>query len=134
MWFFICLSLPKKDPKLVEIMSDPFEVLEATESQIGKATCGNRDRDRALLITAGGCSCFLFGMNHGADASKTDAFENLIQVLLQHAPSVSILIHDARGDITRESVACKNKCRTPITDLIGQFPHLKLDVRYVVVN
>jgi len=132
--FFVCLSVPKKDPKLLEILSQSFEVAEVTDLAIGKATCGNGERDRSFLVTVGGCSCFILGVNHGKGASKVETFESVIKVLLQRAPSVSILIHDTRGDIARESVICKYKSRISLIDLVGQVHLLQLDVRYVVTN
>lgn len=130
----MCVALPKRDSKLCEILSESFEVTDATEWDIGKATYGIRDRDSSYLVTDGGCSCFILGMNHGCGEAKVETVENFIKALLQRTPCVSILIHDTRGDIARENVICKYKSRVSFSDFVRQFPSLQQDVRYLITN
>jgi hypothetical protein len=111
MCFFVCLALPQKQAALrLEALSDDLELTDATDWSIGKAARGNRDRDRAFLITCGGCSCFISDVKkHRAETSTLAELEILIQSLLEYLPSLSMLIHYAHGDISRERVVQKEK-------------------------
>ena len=134
MCFFICLAVHKKHLQGRNAFPPVFEVIDATDWSIGEATCGNRDRDRSFLVIAGGCSCFISDANRRSEQLLLSELESLIQSLLQQAPSVSILIHYASGDIRRERVIKKDKRSIMFNELSGQFHRLELDVRYVINN
>src|SRR5689334_21402329 len=105
MCFFVCLALPKKNLQDWPVIARGFEIIDVTDWCIGIATCGNAERDSAFLITAGGCSCFISGANHHKSGkSIINEFGSLIRSLLQQAPYVSILVHYASGDISKEEV------------------------------
>ena len=133
MCFFVCLALPTSHAPKLYAVSHVFEITDASDWSIGEATCGNPDRDRSFLITAGGCSCFIPEVkNHRTGASKLRELETLIELLLQHVPSLSILVHYADGDISRERVMRKDKTFVLFDKLRGQFNRLEFDVKYVM--
>src|SRR5689334_18117201 len=122
MCFFVCLALPKKFQGGSTI-DQSFEMIEVTDWSIGEATSGNRDRDRAFLVTAGGCSCFISDANHHSEKSFHE-FESLMRSLLQQTPSVSILIHYASGDISNEKVVRREKRSVLFDEVSGQLTRL----------
>ena len=133
MCFFVCLALAKSHAPKLSAMSHVFDLTDVTDWSIGEATCGNRDRDGSFLITIGGCSCFISEVkNHRMGASKLNELETLISLLLQQVPSLSILIHYADGDISRERIMRKEKRLVLFDKLRGQFNRLEFDVRYVM--
>lgn len=134
MCFFVCLALPEKAAALkLKTLSQGWELTDATDWPIGKAVRGNREHDRAFLITSGGCSCFISeGKHHRAEKPMPAELENLIQSLLTYVPSLSILIHYAQGDISREGVVQKERKLLTFNELKGQLSRLESDVRYVI--
>jgi hypothetical protein len=132
MCFFVCLALPKKSVQNWSTIAHGFEIIDVTEWSIGEATRGNQDRDSSFLVTAGGCSCFISAASHRSGKSTLDQFESLIQSLLQQAPCVSILIHYASGDISKEEVIRKDKRSVLFHEVSGQLNRLELDVRYII--
>jgi hypothetical protein len=132
MCFFISLALPKKSVQNWSAIAHGFEIIDVTEWSIGEATCGNQDRHSSFLVTAGGCSCFISAANHRSGKSTLQQFESLIQSLLQQSPCVSILIHYASGDISKEEVIRKDKRSVLFHEVSGQLNSLELDVRYVI--
>lgn len=131
MCFFVCLAVPNKHPSGWSTITHGFEMTDVTDWSIGEATSGNRERDRAFLVTAGGCSCFISGANHRSEKSLSD-FESLLRSLLQQTPSVSILIHYASGDISKEKVVRKDKRSISFDKVSGQLDRLEPDVRYII--
>lgn len=131
MCFFVCVALTKKNLLGSTIIAHGFEMTDVTDWSIGEATSGNRDRDRAFLVTAGGCSCFISAANHRSEKSL-DEFESLIRSLLQQTPSVSILIHYASGDISKEKVVRKDKRSVLFDEVSGHLHELEPDVRYII--
>jgi len=132
MCFFVCLALPRKNFQNWRTISHGFEMIDVTAWSIGQATCGNQDRDIAYLLTAGGCSCFISGANHRSAKSTLNDFESLIGSLLQRIPFVSILIHFASGDISKEEVIRKDKRSVRFDEVSGQLNGLEPDVRYII--
>jgi hypothetical protein len=134
MCFFVCLALPEKDANLkLKTVSHDWELTDATDWPIGKAARGNREHDRAFLITSGGCSCFISDVKkHRAEKSVAAELEILVESLLEHVPSLSMLIHYAQGDISREIVVQKERKLVSFNELRGQLGRLKSDVRYVI--
>jgi hypothetical protein len=132
--FFVCLALPEKEATLkLKTLSPDWELTDATDWPIGKAVRGNREHDRAFLITSGGCSCFISDVKkHRRGRSMPAELETLIQSLLEYVPSLSMLIHCAKGDISRESVVQKERKLVSFNELRGQLSRLKNDVRYVI--
>jgi hypothetical protein len=132
MCFFVCVALPKKNFQGWSIVSHGFEIIDVTDRSIGEATCGNRDRDSSFLVTAGGCSCFISGATHRSVKSTRNEFETLIRSLLPLVPCVSILIHYASGDISKEKVIRKDKRAVLFHEVSGQLNGLEPDVRYII--
>jgi len=132
MCFFVCLAVPKKNFQGWSTISHGFEMVDVTGSSIGEATCGKPDRDRSFLVTSGGCSCFISGATHRSVKSTLNEFEALIRSLLQLAPCVSILIHYASGEISKEEVMTKDKRSVLFHEVSGQLNGLELDVRYII--
>jgi hypothetical protein len=133
MCFFVCLSLPKKGIPQLQALSQGFELIDATEWSIGKATRGNADRDVAFLITDGGCSCFVSNAkSHRAQSAKLKEFEALIRSLSERLPNVSILIHYTGEDLSHETVIRKDKRIVSLDEIQGQTDRLELDIRYVI--
>jgi hypothetical protein len=132
--FFVCLALPQKQVALkLEALAPDLELTDATDSPIGKAARGNREQDQAFLITAGGCSCFISEAKmHRTETSSLDELETLIQSLLEYVPTVSMLIHYAHGDISRERVVQKEKRLVQFNEVRGQLRRLEVDIRYVI--
>ena len=130
MCFFVCLALPKRF-KGWSAIDHSFEMIDVTDWSIGEATSGNRDRDTAFLVTAEGCSCFISAASHRSEKSL-DEFESLIRSLLQQTSSVSILMHYASGDISKENVLRKDKRSVIFDDVSGQLDRLEPDVRYII--
>jgi len=131
MCFFVCLALPKKNLSSWSTIAHGFETADVTDWSIGEATSGNPNRDRAFLVTAGGCSCFISAANHRSEIS-IDEFESLIRALLQQTPSVSILIHYASGDISKEKVVRQDKRSILFDEVSGQLDRLEPNVRYII--
>src|SRR5260370_3885475 len=134
MCWFICLALPNEDSKLREMVPESFELTDVTDWNIGKATLGNRVRGRSYLLTTGGCSCAILGTNHASAGSRVEIIVGVVTNLLKNIPCVSILIHDARGDISTESVSCKHKIRISLQEFIMELPRLPEDVRHVITD
>lgn len=134
MCFFLCVGVPKKAAGILQAVSHPFSAEDVTEWSIGKATCGNTDRDSSFLITSGGCSCFITGVNHGSGESRLEAFETLMMSLLKQARYVSMLIHDTRGSIAGATVTCKYKSRVSLSEIISNLKRLQTDVRYILAE
>lgn len=133
MCFFVCLALPKSHAPKLDAVSHLFDIRDVSEWSIGEATCANRDRDSSFLITGGGCSCFISeGKKHRTDAASANELDSLIGSLLQEAPSLSILIHYAEGDLSRERVMRQDKKLVSFDELRGQYNRLEFDVRYIV--
>lgn len=132
MCFFVCLALPKKSVQDWSTIAQGFEIIDATEWSIGEATCGSQDRDSSFLVTAAGCSCFISPASHRSAKSTLDQFESLIQSLLQQAPCVSILIHYASGEISKEKVIRKGKRSVRFHEVSGQLNRIELDLRYII--
>ena len=109
MCYFICSALPKKEFQAWSTIAHGFELMDVTDWSNGEATCGNSDRDQSFLITAGGCSCFVSNANHRGGKSTLNEFESLIRSFLQQAPRISILIHNAISDISKEMVSISMK-------------------------
>ncbi len=112
----------------------PFETKDVTKWSLGRATCGNAERDSAFLITSGGCSCFISAVKHGSETSKLGSFERLMKLVLKEAHYVSLLVHDTRGDIAGENVICRYKSRVSLNEIISELEHLQLDVRYILTD
>ena len=134
MCFFVCLAVPRKDLLDWSTIAHGFEVIDITDWSLGRATCGDPDRDSSFLITAGGCSCFVSDANHRSGTAGLNEFENLIRSLLDQIPRVAILIHYASGDISREEVIRKDKRTVHLDEVSGQLNRLELDVRYIVTS
>lgn len=132
MCFFVCLAVPKKSFYDWSTIAHGFEIIDAAKWSIGHVTCGNQDRESSFLVTAGGCSCFISPADHRSRKSTLEQFESLIQSLLQQAPYVSILIHYASGDISKEEVIRKDKQSVPFHEVCGQLTSLELDLRYII--
>ena len=134
MCFFVCMALPRKDAALIlEVRFSDLELTDATNWPIGNAVRGNREHDRAFLITSGGCSCFISDLKkRRQDESMTAELELLIQSIMEFVPSLSMLIHDARGDISRENVIPKQRRLISFNELRGRLGQLEIDVRYVI--
>jgi hypothetical protein len=133
MCFFVCLAVPKTHAPKLNAASHAFEITDATEWSIGEATYANRDRDSAFLVTVGGCSCFISeGKKHRTDALGLNELDSLIESVLQQVPSLSILIHYATGDVSRERVIRKDKRLVSFDDVRSQYSQLELDVRYAI--
>jgi len=132
MCFFVCLALPKENFQGWSTIPYGFETINVTDCSIGEATCGNKNRDSSFLVIAGGCSCFISAASHRSGKSTLVQFERLIQSLLQQAPCVSILIHYASGDISKEKVIRKDKRTVFFQEVSGQLSTLELDVRYII--
>ena len=132
MCFFLCLAVPKKSLQNWNTIAHGFEIIDATAWSIGQATRGSQDRDSSFLVTAGGCSCFISAASHRSGKSSLEQSGSLIQSLLQQAPYVSILIHYASGDISKEEVIRKDKQWARFQDVSGQLRTLELDIRYII--
>jgi hypothetical protein len=133
MCFFVCIALPKSQAPKLNATSHVFDITDVTDWSIGEATCATRDRDSAFLITVGGCSCFISeGKKHRTEAAGLTELDALIESLLPQVPSLSILIHYATGDLSRERVMRKDKRLVSFAELRAQYSRLDPDVRYVV--
>ena len=132
MCFFVCLALPQKF-QAWSYIDHSFEMIEVTDWSIGEATSGNGDRDRPFLVTAGGCSCFISAASHRTQKS-IDEFESLVRSLLQQTPSLSMLIHYASGDISKEKVVRKDKRSVVFDEVWDQLNRLEPDVRYIITT
>ncbi|HEX3252825.1 MAG TPA: hypothetical protein VHS05_25525 [Pyrinomonadaceae bacterium] len=131
MCYFVCLALPRKNIQCWSTIPHGFEVADVTDWSIGKATCGNQDRDSAFLVTSGGCSCFISDGNHRSTKATLDEFKSFIRSLLQETHYVSLLIHYASGDISKEEVIRKDKKSILLEEVSDQLNQLELDVRYI---
>lgn len=134
MCFFVCLAIPKEDFRGWATLAHDFEVVDVSDWSIGEATCGSRERDISLLVTAGGCSCFISDANHRSVKPARDEFVSLLRSLLQQTPRVAMLIHYAGGDISREEVIRKDKRSVLFDDVSSQLNRLELEVRYIIAN
>lgn len=134
MCFFACLALPLSDVELFRTIPHSFEVLDVTDWSIGRATYGREKRDRSFLITSGGCSCFISDKNHRSDIAPLDEFKSLVERLLQHTPYLSILVHNAGGDLRSEIVNRKARRSVSYDELFCGLDCLELDVRYVTTT
>ena len=133
MCFFVCLALPKSYAPKLNAMSHVFDITDVTEWSIGEATGANPARDSSFLITVGGCSCFILqGRKHRTEASKVNELDALIESLLPQVPSLSILIHSADGDVSRERVMRKDKRLVSFDESRSHYDRLDFDVRYVI--
>lgn len=129
MTYFLAVAAPKEQAKLEAAFDDPLYIEDASNSPIGAATLGNKD-GAVVLVNAGHGASHVVGKQNGADRQVVEG----VRRLLENTPSVSILVHLARGRVLEEPIPNRGRCRITFREFSELFPELDQDVRYAVVN
>ncbi len=129
MTYFLAIAAPLEPSQIQDAMGNDIYLEDASGSPIGSATLGGND-GAVMLVNAGHGATHIVSQRHDADRRVVAG----VRALLEETPSVSVLLHLARGVVLQEPIPDRGRRRITFHDFAELFPKLEEDVRFAVVN
>ena len=129
MSYFLCVSLPYKIEK-IEKFFPTIQCKDISQTPFG-IVAGVHKNSISYLLLKGGCSTDI--LNKGYKKTYcSKIFITGVCDLLNYLPTLSFVIHIARGNIFTEKFSLAGKEKIPLNVFEELFPLHKLDIRYIV--
>jgi hypothetical protein len=129
MTYFLAVAAPTEQSQIEAVFGDAFYLKDASGSPIGAAALGHKD-GAVVLVNSGHGATHIVSRRKDADRQVVDG----IRRLLENVPSVSVLLHLAKGVVLEEPISVRGRRRMTFREFAEIFSELEEDVRYAVVN
>jgi len=103
MCYFLCIACSDPKEPVRSFFADPFNLINANDTPIGKAVVGGASGRQAFLVTHNGCSCDLVDRKRPGKR-LAEPFLKAISSACENSKSVSLLLHWFSGDIRTEAI------------------------------